>query len=58
MKIVQFTTQKSVIHNFRARSSKIVKLFSSYVILGFHGALRNVTSHITEKGLNYNIIKS
>ena len=49
-KIVLFTKRKSVIHDFRERSCEIAKLFSFYLILGLHGAFRNVTPRITEKG--------
>ena len=41
--------RKSVVHDFRAHSSEIVKLVTFYVILCLRGAFRNVTPCINEK---------
>ena len=58
MKIVQFMTRKSVIHDFWACSSEIVKLLSFYAILSLHCAFRNVSPRITERGLHMLKLKS
>ena len=58
-KIVPFMMRNSIgpIHDFRARSSEsrccMGILFSFYMILGLHGAFRNVTLRISEKALYF-----